>query len=208
MCLPCQHVERAQYYKSGSKMAGKLDKIIVVDVESTAWEGAPPPGEVSEIIEVGICMLDVASGTCEGREGYIIKPTRSVVSEYCTRLTSLTQEDVDKGISFGNACSALKTKFESKDRTWASWGDYDRRQFERQCRVQNVGFPFGPSHINVKNLFALAFELPHEVGMSQALEHLGLPLEGTHHRGIDDAWNIAAILSRLLLGMRASGRIG
>jgi len=31
---------------------------------------------------------------------------------------------------------------------------------------------------------------------------LGLPLEGTHHRGGDDAWNIAAILSALLLAMR------
>jgi inhibitor of KinA sporulation pathway (predicted exonuclease) len=31
--------------------------------------------------------------------------------------------------------------------------------------------------------------------MGGALRHLGLPLEGTHHRGGDDAWNIAAILA-------------
>ena len=30
-------------------------------------------------------------------------------------------------------------------------------------------------------------------GMPQALEHLGIDLQGTHHRGIDDARNIAAI---------------
>ena len=29
--------------------------------------------------------------------------------------------------------------------------------------------------------------------MSEALKRMGLPLEGTHHRGGDDAWNIAAI---------------
>ena len=29
--------------------------------------------------------------------------------------------------------------------------------------------------------------------MAQALEHLGMELQGTHHRGIDDARNIAAI---------------
>jgi inhibitor of KinA sporulation pathway (predicted exonuclease) len=39
--------------------------------------------------------------------------------------------------------------------------------------------------------------------MEQALELLNLPLEGTHHRGGDDAWNIAAILSELLLQARA-----
>ena len=39
--------------------------------------------------------------------------------------------------------------------------------------------------------------------IKRALELLNLPLEGTHHRGGDDAWNIAAILSRLLLQTRA-----
>jgi inhibitor of KinA sporulation pathway (predicted exonuclease) len=34
--------------------------------------------------------------------------------------------------------------------------------------------------------------------MAGALERLGLPLEGTHHRAVDDAWNIAAILSAIL----------
>lgn len=29
-------------------------------------------------------------------------------------------------------------------------------------------------------------------GTAQALEVAGLPLEGRHHRGDDDAWNIAA----------------
>ena len=38
-----------------------------------------------------------------------------------------------------------------------------------------------------------------EVGM--ALDKLGLPLEGTHHRGVDDAWNIAKILVTGLIKM-------
>jgi inhibitor of KinA sporulation pathway (predicted exonuclease) len=29
--------------------------------------------------------------------------------------------------------------------------------------------------------------------MAQALQLAGLPLEGRHHRGVDDAWNIAAL---------------
>ena len=44
--------------------------------------------------------------------------------------------------------------------------------------------------------------------MARALEMLALPLEGTHHRGADDAWNIAGILARLLLGSRAALRGG
>ncbi len=37
--------------------------------------------------------------------------------------------------------------------------------------------------------------------MAQALDTAGLPLEGRHHRGEDDAWNIAA----LVLGLAARG---
>jgi inhibitor of KinA sporulation pathway (predicted exonuclease) len=41
-------------------------------------------------------------------------------------------------------------------------------------------------------------QLESEVGIVTALEKLGLPLEGTLHRGVDDAWNIAKILAELL----------
>ncbi|MFE2626194.1 DNA polymerase III, partial [Streptomyces caelestis] len=31
----------------------------VVDVEATCWEGQPPPGQVSEIIEIGLTVVDL-----------------------------------------------------------------------------------------------------------------------------------------------------
>jgi inhibitor of KinA sporulation pathway (predicted exonuclease) len=37
--------------------------------------------------------------------------------------------------------------------------------------------------------------------MAQALRLAGLPLEGRHHSGADDAWNIGA----LVLGLAAQG---
>jgi inhibitor of KinA sporulation pathway (predicted exonuclease) len=42
-----------------------------------------------------------------------------------------------------------------------------------------------------------------EVGLPQALALHGLTLEGTHHRGHDDSWNIAALLAELLKKLRA-----
>ncbi|HEV3165398.1 MAG TPA: 3'-5' exonuclease [Isosphaeraceae bacterium] len=183
-------------------MARQLDRILVIDLESTAWEGSPPAGEESEIIEVGLCLLEVSSCERVDRQSWLVRPERSRVSEFCTRLTTLTQEQVDGGISFADVCSILRTQYRSRDRLWASYGDYDRRQFERQCGAFGVGYPFGPTHLNVKNLFAVARALPHEVGMAEALAMLGLPLEGTHHRGGDDAWNIARILGILIQGAR------
>ncbi len=184
-------------------MAKKLDQIIVVDIESTCWKDAPPAGEESEIIEIGICPIDISSGQRLEKESILVKPEHSKVSEFCTKLTTLTQAQVNQGITFQQACSILKKKYLSKERVWASYGDYDRRQFERQCQSFKISYPFGTRNLNVKSLFAIIHALPQEVGMEQALELLNLPLEGTHHRGGDDAWNIAAILSELLLQARA-----
>ncbi len=178
-------------------MTKRLDQIIVIDIESTCWEGDPPEGQESEIIEIGICPIEVASGNRLENQSLIVKPERSTVSEYCTKLTTLTQEQVEKGISFEEACSILKTKYLTKERIWASYGDYDRRQFEKLCRSRNIGYPFGTRHINVKSLFAVIHALPREVGMSEALTSLDLPLEGVHHRAGDDAWSVAGILAEL-----------
>lgn len=179
-------------------MAKKLDQILIIDVESTCWEGPPPPEEESEIIEIGVCLLEVATGERLGVESILVKPERSRVSPFCTGLTTLTQSQVEGGVSFQEACSRLKRHYLGQERTWASYGDYDRRQFERQCRARQVGYPLGATHLNVKNLFALKHKLSREVGMAEALTQLNLPLVGTHHRGADDAWNIAQILASML----------
>ena len=95
-------------------------------------------------------------------------------------------------------CQILKDKYLTHQRVWASYGEYDKNQFQKQCQSSGVKYPFTSKHINVKTLLALVRSLPREVGMAQALELLNLPLEGTHHRGVDDAWNIGKILSELL----------
>jgi inhibitor of KinA sporulation pathway (predicted exonuclease) len=183
-------------------VARTLDLIIVVDVESTCWEGPPPNGEQSEIIEMGLCALNVADGARLERRSIFVRPERSQVSAYCTRLTTITWAQVDQGVSFAEACQLVAREYNTRERTWASYGDYDRRQFERQCAARGVAYPFGVTHLNVKNLVALALGLPHEVGMDEALRLWGLSLEGTHHRADDDAWNIAALLAGALRRLR------
>ncbi|MBN1310611.1 MAG: exonuclease domain-containing protein [Anaerolineae bacterium] len=186
-------------------MARLLDQILIIDIEATCWDGPTPSDQEGEIIEIGLATLDIATLKPLEKRSILIKPERSTVSPFCTQLTTLTQKQVDQGISFGAACDLLKKDYHARSRTWASYGDYDRRQFVRQCEARQVANPFGPSHINIKNLFALVYRLSREVGMAQALKHLDIPLEGTHHRGIDDAWNIAHILARLLSDCRMPG---
>jgi inhibitor of KinA sporulation pathway (predicted exonuclease) len=183
-------------------MARLLDKILVLDVESTCWDGPPPAGQVSEIIEVGVCTVDVPSLQRVEKRSIFIKPVKSEVSEFCTKLTTLTAEHLEDAGSLADATRILKKEFLSQERLWASWGDYDRRQFERVCKEFGVGYPFGASHLNVKTLFSVSSGLSEEVGLDTAYMRLGLTMEGTHHRGADDAWSIAGVLCLLLKKVR------
>ncbi|MGB3508151.1 MAG: 3'-5' exonuclease [Microcoleaceae cyanobacterium] len=187
-------------------MSIKLDKIIVIDIEATCWQKNPPPDQESEIIEIGICLVDVPLAKPVVKESILVKPERSLVSEFCTQLTTLTQAQVEEGIAFSAACLKLRKNYDSLQRVWASWGEYDKNMFEKQCKSRGVKYPFGIRHINVKNLFALVNVLPREVGMANALKLLNMPLEGTHHRGGDDAWNIGKILAKLLLQARMTNK--
>lgn len=52
-------------------------------------------------------------------------------------------------------------------------------------------------HINLKEEFASVMRVK-PCGMSTALKIANLPLVGTHHRGIDDARNIARLAQLIL----------
>jgi inhibitor of KinA sporulation pathway (predicted exonuclease) len=185
-------------------LAGKLDQLLVIDLESTCWEGVPPDEQESEIIEVGICLVDITTGARLAKQSILVKPEHSEVSPFCTELTTLTQTQVNQGVTFERACTILRRRYISRDRPWASYGDYDRRMFEQQCHQRGIDYPFSPTHINVKNLFALILGLRREVGLLRAMQLFDLPIEGIHHRGVDDAWNTGLLLSKLLLQCRRS----
>jgi len=132
-------------------MAKLLDKITVVDIEATCWNGNPPEGMISDIIEIGICLLDVKTGEISDSRGILVKPERSTISEFCTELTTITPELIQQeGISYKEACAVVRKEYLAQSRAWASFGAYDLKHFQRQSAELGVGFPFGPSHINVK----------------------------------------------------------
>lgn len=180
-------------------MARRLDQVLVIDVESTCWNRFEiPVGEISEIIEIGLCLVDLASLERSGKRSIMIRPQRSQVSPFCTELTSITQEMVDSAPPLKKGLAILRDEYDCENRVFASWGDYDRNQFHRNCQSFGLKYPFGPTHLNVKTLFSMAFGLPRELDLDEALNHVGLKMEGSHHRGVDDAWNIAKLFALLI----------
>ncbi|PXY42740.1 DNA polymerase III [Flavobacterium cheongpyeongense] len=171
------------------------DKIIIIDLEATCWQSEVPKGQQNEIIEIGLAVLDAETGEITQNIGILIKPQRSTVSLFCTELTTITQDLLDKnGVSFEDAINQLTDEYQPDLYTWASYGQYDLNMLQKQCKSFGIPYPMGDEHINVKTWFAEKFGLKKPTGMNGALHLLNIPLEGTHHRGIDDAKNIAKIL--------------
>lgn len=174
------------------------DYIVVVDIEATCWDTPlPPSGQQNEIIEIGVCVLDVSTAELARKRSLLVKPQHSTVSPFCTQLTSLTQQQVDTGMTFDAACALLEEDYATKTHVWGSWGSYDRKIFQVQCAGFGVPYPFSEHYINIKWLFNKLNKKHKQGGVAHAMTFAELTFEGTPHRGHDDAWNIARLLAFL-----------
>lgn len=189
-----------------------MSTIAVIDLESTCWKtGEKPEDEISEIIEIGFQIIDMADLRLLHGGGILVRPEHSTVSEFCTELTGHTQENLDKrGVSALAAFTTMRGLGMHK-MPWASWGNYDRNMIDSSVRAHDMQRrlgdpemlrPVSAKHLNVKTLYAWGANLEREVGMDVALRQLGMKLEGRHHNGADDAKNIARILCVLLRRQR------
>lgn len=180
----------------------KNEYITIVDLEATCWEDKQFQRENSEIIEIGAILLKL------NKENYLdiikefdifVKPVKHpVLSDYCKKLTSISQSEVDNGMSLCEAFGLLKKEMFFSDNTilFGSWGKYDFNFIIEQCKANGIGIPFNVNKvINLKSLVASIKKWPKRgLGINTALKELKMEFEGIPHRGIDDVKNIRRIL--------------
>jgi len=176
------------------------DYYLIVDLEATCANDHSVPRHRMEIIEIGAVMLNSKTLQLESEYQSFIKPIlHPLLTEFCQSLTSISQQDVDAASLFPDVLQDFQSWFEPfGNYLFCSWGDFDKNQFKQDCRLHNIGYPFSGGHLNLKKAFSVAIDSKRKFGMSGALKKLGLQLEGTHHRGIDDARNIARIVQAIL----------
>jgi len=194
-------------------MAADLSQLIVVDVEATCWDPAKYPNEPqgfqpNEVIEIGVAALDLQSRTVVERASIVIKPRNSTISTFCTELTGWTQDAIDEqGLDIVDALKEFENIFKPEGKVWCSYGEYDRWMLSSTTKqglfkygISPVDNPFDRmrGHFNLKTLMALKHKLKREMGMAKALNFYKLTLEGRHHNGADDAYNIAKIACQVL----------
>ncbi|MGY3301811.1 3'-5' exoribonuclease 1 [Pseudomonas sp. PvR086] len=153
-----------------------------------------------ETIEIGLVVIDLETLEVVDEFQRFVRPQiNPVLTDFCKQLTSIQQADVDGASTYaevGQELEAFIARY--KDAAWASWGDYDARQLER-----DAGFAACPSllsglqHYNVRKWHKGLYD-DQPKSLKLTVESLGLVWQGTYHRGIDDARNVASIVKEML----------
>lgn len=179
--------------------------LLVVDLEATC-DREDMPREETEIIEIGAVLVEPVGLTAVRSFQTFVRPVvHPVLTRFCTELTTIRQADVDEAPLFPEALEALRAWL-TVSSLLCSWGRYDRNQLQRDADRHKVRLPFGKGHLDIKAAFAEQAGI-RATGVRGALREVGLTFEGTPHRGIDDARNIARLLP-WALGKRAFPKKG
>jgi len=178
----------------------KYKYFLIVDLEATCCDKQSIPRREMETIEIGAVMVESNELRIIDEFSIFIKPSKHpTLTEFCTELTSITQGDVDSAPKYPDAVKQFKSwLYQYESFLFCSWGDYDKNQFAQDCQYHNIAYPIGSQHINIKKLFSHSQNLKKKFGMAGALRKAGLKLDGTHHRGIDDAKNMARLMPYIL----------
>jgi len=163
---------------------------IVIDLEATCTDGKEKIR--NEIIEIGAVKIDKNLNIIEEFQRFVKPVENPLLTEFCKDLTKIKQIDVDNAENFGVVCAEF-IKFIGEGYTLCSWGFYDKSQLTKDCILHGMSYDWCEEHISLKHQHGSMFKLGKGVGVQKALRMEGLRFEGTHHRGIDDAKNIAKI---------------
>lgn len=186
-------------------MSNSLNELLITDLELTCVENkSGDPNFVNEIIEIGICRLNLKTLEISKPEGILVKPLKSYLTPFCTNLTSITQEMLDQeGRTYNEAVTYIVQKYKSRETGWASWGIEDSLCLAKNDKLYKNPYPlFSHHYTNLKHLYSIVYGHNKEFGLSRALDLSNIKPEGIAHRGMYDAYNTAKIYQKILKDFR------
>ena len=170
--------------------------LLVVDLEATcSSDNAIPPAKM-ETIEIGAVVVDTENLLITTEFQSFIRPVRNpVLTDFCTGLTSISQDMVSEAGTFYDVFGAFEDwiRQNAAEAAFCSWGAYDRRQLAQDCAMHGRPYTM-PPHANLKELFSVRQNSKKRFGMAKALQLCDIEPAGQHHRALDDAKNISRLL--------------
>ncbi|CCW62518.1 unnamed protein product [Phytomonas sp. EM1] len=192
-----------------------FDAYIVLDFEATCEQGRYI--KQPEVIEFPLVVVDPEQMCIVAEfQRYVRPKLYPKLSKFCTELTGITQDMVNRGAPFANVYNEAMQFLRncgfgeappSRSYCLVTCGDWDlKTMLPAQFKVSgDLGTP--PSWKRWCNLKQYMKQMQPPLlrpkrgcpcDLVEMLEAVGLPLQGHHHSGIDDCRNIAAVLCELL----------
>lgn len=184
----------------------RSDRVLSIDLELTCWApGECPPGEVPDIIEIGIAEADLATLQITRSARFLTKPTRSRISNFCASFTGITEDLMKQdGVPFAEALRSIGKAYGPGSKTCVAWGS-DVATVVRECERLGEPCPFSlENSLNLGQAMTLMFGAERRLGQSEALEALGLTVSGEQHRGETDARDALRVFLGISERIRAS----
>jgi 3'-5' exoribonuclease 1 len=183
---------------------GRFDYFLVLDFECTCDKDLPEYPH--EIIEFPVVVVEARFRRIVAEFHSYVKPVINPrLTEFCKRLTGITQEQVDAAPSLTAVITAYRAWLEETLPRGASFmfvtdGPSDMWTFMCEMAVKRDGISFPPEFfefIDIKKSFHFKKGIK-RAKLPKMMEVLGLKPEGSLHSGIDDARNIARVLIALM----------
>ncbi|XP_062444395.1 ERI1 exoribonuclease 2 [Rhea pennata] len=203
----------------GPAAGQRFGYVTVVDLEATCWRDAGR--RRPETIEFPAVLLNTATGEIESEFHTYVQPQEHpILSEFCTELTGITQNQVDEGIPL-NICLSQFLKWiqkiqkekkilfnsdipnhstsEAKLCTFVTWTDWDLGVcLHYECKRKQLRKPdILNSWIDLKATYRLFYNRKPK-GLKGALQDLGITFAGREHSGLDDSRNTAHLAWRMI----------
>lgn len=172
---------------------------IIYDLECTCWE-TKSEQEVMETIEIGALKLN-EYGEVLGSFSKLIRPKlHPVLSNFCQRLTSISQIEVNRAENFRQVIDDFMDFIELEDDNYwlCSWGNFDKKQLVQDCQLHDIETAWLEYHINIKQDYIQLKGFRQPIGLKKAVEREGFEFTGTHHRALADAENLAKVFVKYL----------
>lgn len=168
---------------------------LIIDLEWTCCDDKSIPSIESETIEIG-AVVTTLDGKIKREFSQLVRPIRHpILTAFCTSLTGITQTDVDRAKPFPDVWPSF-LEWVGQRRSFCSWGKCDLNQLRKELGYLNFSCGYNlslgfDSHCDLVKAFG------RRVGNRKAARILGIDPQGTQHRGLDDARNIAAVLAAM-----------
>ena len=188
----------------------EFDYFVVVDFEATCEKDARIYPQ--EIIEFPAVLVDAATGGLLSSFRTYVKPRHHpILTDFCTELTGIKQEQVDNGVDLATALALhdkwLASAGVAKNRlAIVTWGDWDcKTMLNFECNFKDIPKPsYFNQWVNLRIPFEAAFGAGRR-NLQEAVREAGLQWDGRLHCGLDDARNTARLLVRVMQhGVRIS----